>query len=112
MTRSLAIMGLIIASLLAGLLWLYTDASRDRARLRDQIEAMHRAATADEAYLKDLAEDAREQAKTEKELHNAISQTPDSSPDAVRVRLGCQRLWRQGTDISTIPACRGAGGGE
>ena len=106
-----ALAGVLLA-LFAGLLWLYTDAVRDRARLRDQVEAMARAAQADEEYLNKLAADAREQAAAEKELHNAIAQTPDTNPDAVRIGLGCQRLWRQGTDISSLPACNGAGARE
>lgn len=46
----------------------------------------------------------------EQELSNAISQVPDTKPDAVRVALGCQRLRAQGTSEADLPAdCRPAG---
>ena len=46
----------------------------------------------------------------EKELVDAIISTPDGAPDLVRVRLGCQRLRRQGSADADLPAvCRSAG---
>lgn len=42
----------------------------------------------------------------EKGLRDAIADTPDTAPDAVRIRLGCERLRRAGQDTSRIPACR------
>lgn len=42
----------------------------------------------------------------QEELSDAIKDTPDTAPDAVRVELGCQRLRAQGTDTAAIPACR------
>lgn len=46
----------------------------------------------------------------EQELTNAISQVPDTKPDAVRVALGCQRLRAQGAVEADLPAdCRPEG---
>lgn len=42
----------------------------------------------------------------EEELRDAIASTPDSAPDATRVRLGCERLRRAGQDTAGLPACR------
>lgn len=42
----------------------------------------------------------------ERNLRDAIADTPDTAPDAVRIRLGCERLRRAGTDPASIPACR------
>jgi len=39
----------------------------------------------------------------EEGLLDAISETPDSAPDRVRVQLGCERLRRQGTSPADIP---------
>ncbi len=44
--------------------------------------------------------------RQEQELLDAIDDTPDSAPDAVRVRLGCERLRQAGRDPSRIAACR------
>lgn len=44
--------------------------------------------------------------ENEDALVDAISEVPDEKPDAVRVRLGCERLRAQGEDISRLPACR------
>lgn len=45
--------------------------------------------------------------ETEEELLDAIADIPDEAPDAVRVRLGCQRLRAQGTSPADIPAVCG-----
>jgi len=45
--------------------------------------------------------------KQEQEAHNAIHSVPDAAPAAPTVRLGCQRLRRQGTPDAKLPAvCR------
>lgn len=44
--------------------------------------------------------------ENEDALVDAISEVPDEKPDAVRVRLGCERLRAQGEAISRLPACR------
>lgn len=43
--------------------------------------------------------------ENEEELLDAIAEVPDTAPDAVRVRLGCERLRAQGTDTTAIPSC-------
>ena len=48
--------------------------------------------------------------ENEDALVDAISETPDEKPDALRVKLGCARLRAQGEDISRLPACRRPGG--
>ncbi len=51
--------------------------------------------------------DAQDVALQEKELTDAIADTPDTAPDAVRVQLGCQRLRSAGTREADLPAqCR------
>ena len=45
--------------------------------------------------------------KTKEELVDVVEATPDSLPSATRIALGCERLRRQGTDTSVIPACSG-----
>ena len=42
----------------------------------------------------------------EKDLQDAIADMPDSAPDAVRIRLNCERLRASGQDTAAIPACR------
>ena len=44
--------------------------------------------------------------RQEEELRDAIAATPDERPDAVRIRLGCERLRQAGRDTSSIAACR------
>jgi hypothetical protein len=50
----------------------------------------------------------------EKGLRDAIATTPDTAPDAVRIRLGCERLRRApGTNPASLPAiCRSSGGSQ
>lgn len=51
--------------------------------------------------------------RQEEALRDAIASTPDTAPDAVRIRLGCERLRRSGTSPSALPAvCRSAGGAQ
>lgn len=44
--------------------------------------------------------------RNEEALRDAIAATPDSAPDAVRVRLACARLRASGQDTARIPSCR------
>lgn len=44
--------------------------------------------------------------RQEEALRDAISDTPDSAPDPVRIALGCARLRANGVDTASIPACR------
>lgn len=50
----------------------------------------------------------------EKALRDAIASTPDSAPDAVRIRLGCERLRHaNGSNQATLPAaCRPSSGAQ
>ena len=52
--------------------------------------------------------------RQEEALRDAIRNTPDSAPDAVRIRLGCERLLRAaGGNPSGLPAiCRSPGGAQ
>lgn len=52
-----------------------------------------------------LADERQVNALTEK-LTDAVAQVPDETPDAVAVRLGCQRLRNAGQDVSKLAACR------
>jgi len=53
--------------------------------------------------------DALTISKAEGELVHALRKVPDEQPDAVRIKLGCERLRRQGKNTSSIPACSGSG---
>ena len=71
-------------------------------------EAVKKAKDADEVAAVERVSDALENAKAEQELTDAIVETPDTVPDAVRVQLGCERLRRAG--VSDLPApCRPSG---
>lgn len=49
-------------------------------------------------------------AQAEKELLDALNDIPDTQPDAVRVRLGCERLRRAGRLDADLPVgCRSGG---
>lgn len=82
---------------------------RDRCnaqRLLANVKALETIATANDIAAEERLSDALEANEDEKELVNAIAQVPDGRPDAVRVKLGCERLRKQGTDTRSIPACR------
>lgn len=51
--------------------------------------------------------DAEQVLELKEELTDAVAEIPDDVPDDVAVALGCQRLRRQGTDTTAIPACGG-----
>lgn len=81
-------------------------ARADAARAEANVEAMKTNQVATDAAAAERVEDATEVAAQEERLIDAIEDTPDEAPDAVRVRLGCERLRQQGTDTAAIPACR------
>lgn len=76
------------------------------ARAEANVEAVKRDQGATDKAADERVADAAAVTANEKGLVNAIATTPDTAPDAVRVRLGCERLRQQGTDIAAIPACR------
>lgn len=48
--------------------------------------------------------------RQEEALRDAIAEIPDTAPDAVRIRLGCERLRAAGTSAAALPAvCRPGG---
>lgn len=63
-----------------------------------QIDAAAGNIAAEERVADALAVDDKEE-----ELLDAIADVPDTTPDAVRVRLGCQRLRAQGTAEPDLP---------
>lgn len=76
------------------------------AREKANVVALDRDKIASEAAAAARVDDALLVDHIQKELSDAIETTPDSTPDAVRVQLGCARLRAQGTDTSTVSACR------
>lgn len=110
----------VAALLVLGALWGWGQA-RYNAGVRDEnVRAELALAEANQRFLEQKAradELAANQRLTdtiavnrqEEELLDAIADTPDEAPDAVRVRLGCARLQREGRDTSGYPACRGLG---
>lgn len=81
-------------------------AMANAARAEANVEAVKRDQGATDKAADERVADAAVVTAKEKELVDAIADTPDTAPDAVRVRLGCERLRQQGTDIATVPACR------
>ena len=82
----------------------------DAARAEANVQAMKTNQVATEKAAEERVRDATTVAANEKELIDAIQQTPDAAPDAVRVRLGCERLRKQGADRADLPAACGPGG--
>ena len=80
------------------------EAARDLAN----VKAMKTDAKAKDNAAAARVTDALTVKENEKELLDAIADIPDEQPSAVRVAAGCQRLHAQGTDITSIPACRGS----
>lgn len=78
----------------------------EAARAEANVEALKTNADASERAAEERAADATEVAEQEEDLIDAIQSTPDTAPDTVRVRLGCERLRAQGTDTAAFPACR------
>lgn len=76
------------------------------ARAEANVEALKTDKVATDKAADERVADATVVTAKEKELVDAIADTPDTAPDAVRVRLGCERLRQQGTDTAAIPACR------
>lgn len=76
------------------------------ARAEANVQAMKINQKATDQAAAERVNDATTVAANEEVLLDAIQSTPDTAPDAVRVKLGCERLRAQGTDISSLPACR------
>jgi hypothetical protein len=81
-------------------------ARSDAARAEANVQAMKTNQVATEKAAEQRVKDATTVAAQEEELIDAIQTVPDTAPDAVRVRLGCERLRKQGTNTADIPACR------
>lgn len=84
-------------------------AQADAARAEANVEAMKTNAGASEKAAEERVRDAATVTKQEEGLIDAIQDTPDTAPDAVRVRLGCERLRAQGADPATLPPACGSG---
>lgn len=77
---------------------------------RANTQALQQKARADELAAERRITDVIAVNRQEQELRNAIADTPDSAPDAVRIRLGCERLRAAGTSAAALPAaCRPGG---
>lgn len=74
---------------------------------RANIKVIKTDAAAREAAAEARVTDAEAVLELKKELVDAVEDTPDEKPDAVRIALGCQRLSRAGKDTAAIPACAG-----
>ncbi len=88
------------------------DAAESRAaaaRAEANVEALKTNTVAVNQAATERLEDATTVAENEKELIDAIQDTPDTAPDAVRVQLGCERLRKAGTDPANLPASCGPG---
>lgn len=82
------------------------QAALDRAN----VAALQQKARADDLAATQRLTDTIAVNRQEQELRNAISTTPDTAPDAVRIRLGCERLRASGANSGGLPAvCRSGG---
>jgi len=80
------------------------------ARAEANVEAMKTDSGAKEQAAIERIKDATTVSENEKGLIDAIEDTPDTAPDAVRVKLGCERLRAAGANPAALPAvCRPGG---
>jgi hypothetical protein len=79
-----------------------------------EIALLHTDAALKEVAAVERQADTAAIAASEKELVNAIAEVPDTAPDHVRVRLGCERLRQRagGLDADLPAVCRPGGGAE
>jgi hypothetical protein len=66
---------------------------------------------AHETSSSERAADTKVVTQLTQELTNAVASVPDTLPDPVAVRLGCERLRHNGRDTSKLPQCSGPAGG-
>lgn len=86
--------------------------ANDAARERANVAALERESKAAEQAAGERVRDAVETAQLKKELADVVATIPDSVPSDIAVARGCDRLRRQGTDTSNLPACSGHSGGK
>lgn len=82
-------------------------AKADAERAVANVEAMKTNEKANANAADDRVADAEQVLELKEELTDAVAEVPDDVPDTVAVALGCERLRRQGTDTTAIPACGG-----
>jgi hypothetical protein len=83
------------------------NARHEAARALANTKALQIDAAAGESAAEERVQDALRVERLEEDLLDAISDTPDTAPDLVRVQLGCQRLREQGTAPADLPAVCG-----
>jgi hypothetical protein len=103
--------GIILAIALALALAYCSGRGDGKDAINQQIDkantkALERDAAAGEKATADREAEHAKQLEVKKELVDAVNKTPDTLPDPARIALGCERLRRQGTDTTIIPACR------
>lgn len=108
---ALLALALIFVMLRADALSAERDNARDKLKAAEaQIALLNVDAALKETASRERAADTAAVAQSEKELVDAIKTTPDSVPDVVRVRLGCERLRRAYHLDADLPAvCRSPG---
>jgi hypothetical protein len=82
-------------------------ARMEAARAVANVEALRTDGSAKELAAVERANDNAAVAAKREDLLDAVADLPDSTPTVRRVVLACARLRSQGTDTTTIPACRG-----
>ena len=114
----------ITMALLGALMWWLWGRGEGFKEERDEARSELNQAKAELALLRTDAElkeiaasersaDEKAVAQTEKELIDVIQSIPDTSPDAVRVAVGCERLRQSGYIDAHLPAaCRFGSGAE
>lgn len=116
--RGFIAIGAAIALALCWWGWSRAADQRDEARASLKLANAEITLLKTDATLKETAAIERQNdtaavAAAQEELLHAIAQVPDSTPDAVRVQLGCERLRRTGRIDADLPAaCRSDGGSQ
>lgn len=113
---------LAVIAVLGLLWWLRNDAYKDgvnheharaaAALAKANHDFLEQKARADDLAARQRLTDTIAVTQRERELRDAIASTPDTAPDAVRIRLGCERLRRAAGSAHTanLPAvCRSGG---
>lgn len=108
----LAVLAAVLFSYQLGSCHGYTSGKRsmEAALAKANADYLRQKALADEAAAQQRITDTIAVNQQEQELRDAIATTPDTQPDAVRIRLGCQRLRASGASPASLPAaCRPQG---
>lgn len=109
--RSWLILGFVLALLLSlGFCALQerrlSDARQEAAAAKAEAAALAKDQAARDRAADQRLADAQSNAALKESLNEAVASLPDAEPSPRRTALACQRLRNQGTDTSSLAACR------